>query len=57
MDYILYGDYSLVLSVLLQDCNGIPIYTGLEETAELSSKCFETTGPINVCFKKHTDMH
>ncbi|MAI03869.1 MAG: hypothetical protein CMQ75_05035 [Gammaproteobacteria bacterium] len=45
------------MSVLLQDCNGIPVYTGLEETAELSSKCFETNGPINVCFKKHTDIH
>lgn len=41
---------------LLQDCNGIPIYTGLEETAELSSKCFETTGPINLCFKKYIDI-
>ena len=41
---------------LLADCNGIPIYTGLEETAEIASKCFETTGPINVCFKKHTDI-
>lgn len=44
------------MSILLQDCNGIPVYTGLEETAELSSKCFETVGPINVCFKKHTDI-
>ena len=41
---------------LLADCNGIPIYTGLEETAEISSKCFETVGPVNVCFKKHTDV-
>ena len=40
---------------LLADCNGIPIYTGLEETAEIASKCFETIGPVNVCFKKHTD--
>ena len=41
---------------LLADCNGIPIYTGLEETAEIASKCFETIGPINVCFKKQTDI-
>ena len=40
---------------LLADCNGIPVYTGLEETAEITSKCFETIGPVNVCFKKHTD--
>jgi len=30
------------LKDLLDDCNGIPIYTELEETTELSSKCFET---------------
>ena len=41
---------------LLADCNGIPIYTGLEETAEIASKCFETIGPVNVCFKKHTEV-
>lgn len=41
---------------LLKDCNGIPVYTGLEETAELPSKCFETIGPINLCFKKYTDI-
>tara|TARA_X000001036_G_scaffold142618_1_gene135489 strand:+ start:1568 stop:1972 length:405 start_codon:yes stop_codon:yes gene_type:complete len=44
------------MTTLLQDCNGIPIYTGLEETAELSSKCFETTGPINLCFKRYIDI-
>ena len=30
------------LKDLLDDCNGIPIYTELEETTELPSKCFET---------------
>ena len=43
------------MNTLLADCNGIPVYTGLEETADIRSKCFETVGPINVCFKKHTD--
>ena len=44
------------LSQLLNDCNGIPIYTGLEETAEISSKCFETVDPtlVNLCVKKYT---
>ena len=41
---------------LLTDCNGIPVYTGLEETAEIKSKCFETIGPINVCFKQHNHI-
>ena len=30
------------LTDLLSDCNGIPIYTELEETNELPTKCFET---------------
>ena len=44
------------LSQLLNDCNGIPIYTGLEETAEISSKCFETVDStlVNLCVKKYT---
>ena len=41
---------------LLTDCNGIPIYTGLEETAEINSKCFETVDStlVNLCVKKYT---
>ena len=44
------------LSQLLNDCNGIPIYTSLEETAEISSKCFETVDPtlVNLCVKNYT---
>ena len=44
------------LSQLLNDCNGIPIYTGLEETAEINSKCFETVDStlVNLCVKKYT---
>ena len=42
------------MDTLLADCHGIPIYTGLEETADIKSKCFETSGPINLCFKKAT---
>ena len=51
-----HGEVLSDMQQLLDDCNGIPVYTGLEETAELSSKCFETTGPINLCFKKYTDI-
>ena len=41
---------------LLTDCNGIPIYTGLEETAEINSKCFETVDStlVNLCVKNYT---
>ena len=47
------------LDVLLKDCNGIPVYTGLEETIKLSTKCFETSNKeiINLCFKQVTNEH
>ena len=41
---------------LLNDCNGIPIYTSLEETAEIQTKCFETQTNINLCVKKTTEL-
>ena len=43
------------MDTLLQDCNGIPIYIGLEETAEINSKCFETHDStlVNILFKHH----
>ena len=44
------------LKDLLDDCNGIPIYTELEETTELPSKCFEThdSNLINLCFENYS---
>tara|TARA_X000001036_G_scaffold57133_1_gene46849 strand:- start:242 stop:652 length:411 start_codon:yes stop_codon:yes gene_type:complete len=44
------------LKDLLDDCNGIPIYTELEETTELPSKCFETydSNLINLCFEHYS---
>ena len=44
------------LKDLLDDCNGIPIYTELEETTELPSKCFETHDNklTNLCFEHYS---
>ena len=44
------------LTDLLSDCNGIPIYTKLEETTELPTKCFETNDSnlTNLCFDHHS---
>tara|TARA_B100000035_G_scaffold245784_1_gene214458 strand:- start:21 stop:431 length:411 start_codon:yes stop_codon:yes gene_type:complete len=44
------------LTDLLSDCNGIPIYTELEETTELPTKCFETNDSnlTNLCFDHHS---
>lgn len=51
-------EHSSVFSLkdLLDDCNGIPIYTELEETTELPSKCFEThdSDLINLCFEDYS---
>ena len=44
------------LENLLNDCNGIPIYTNLEETAKIQTKCFETLTNINLCVKKTTEL-
>ena len=43
---------------LINDCDGIAIITGLEETAELNTRCFETTDPanVNVLFKKNYNI-
>ena len=41
---------------LLNDCSGIPIYTNLEETADIQTKCFETQTNINLCVKKATEL-
>ena len=60
LDYIQYGNTIqyrawAYTKYMFYHCN-IPVYTGLEETAEIKSKCFETVGPINVCFKQHNHI-
>ena len=46
------------LGFLLSDSDGVPVYTGLEETAELNSKTFETQDPnwINLYFMKREEI-
>lgn len=46
------------LGFLLSDSDGVPVYTGLEETAELNSKAFETQDPnwINLYFMKREEI-
>lgn len=43
---------------LLNDCDGVAIITKLEETAEIKTKCFETTNKnyINTLFNKTTEV-
>jgi hypothetical protein len=43
---------------LENDIDGIAIITGLEETAELNTRCFETTdsASVNILFKKNQDV-
>lgn len=43
---------------LLNDCDGVAIITGLEETAEINSRCFETVDPssINILFNKTAEV-
>ena len=44
------------LKDLLDDCNGVAIYTGLEESSEITSRCFETydSNLINLCFEHYS---
>ena len=46
------------LGFLLSDSDGVPVYIGLEETAELNSKAFETQDPnwINLYFMKREEI-
>jgi len=46
------------LGHLLNDCNGVPIYVGLEETAESPTKTFETINEdlINLYFMRNRDI-
>lgn len=43
---------------LINDTDGIAIITGLEETANISSRCFETVDLryVNILFKKNYDI-
>lgn len=43
---------------LMNDCDGVAIITKLEETAEINSRCFETTDSanVNILFKKNHDI-
>ena len=43
---------------LKNDCDGVAIYTGLEETAELNTKTFETLDNklVNIYFKFNQDV-
>lgn len=43
---------------LINDADGVAIITGIEETAEISSRCFETTNKkcINLIFKENKDL-
>ena len=43
---------------LNNDCDGVAIYTNLEETTEIQSKVFETVNKklINLYFKHNTDI-
>ena len=46
------------LGHLLNDCNGVPIYVGLEETADSPTKTFETINEdlINLYFMRNRDI-
>ena len=51
-----YKDFSDEFYYLNNDCDGVAIYTNLEETAEIKSKVFETINSkfINLYFKHNT---
>ena len=53
-----YKNFSNEFYYLNNDCDGVAIYTNLEETAELKTKSFETinTKVVNLYFKHNTDI-
>jgi len=53
-----YKNFSDEFYYLNNDCDGVAIYTNLEETAELKTKSFETisTKVVNLYFKHNTDI-